>query len=287
MIINNATVAQKFLTEEVWASKNPTLLKGEIGFYTDSNENYYFKVGDGTTPWNELASIFADKASITKSITNIVEDAIVDYNGKNAIVINDKESGVASVELKLSDDEKVLTQDVNGLVTHLELHLDPTKGVLTLQGNNGIAISSVDFPVEQILKSSSFNNDTHILTLVFNTTKGDQTVTVDLTGLVDVYSAGNGLNLAADGTFSVKKSSNSESFLTVDSSGVAITGVNTAISDAVSTAISNTLAVNSTGNGNVVTSVAKSGSNITVTKGMTALQASDLNNLTLICGFAS
>ncbi|WP_133054330.1 GDSL-type esterase/lipase family protein [Mycolicibacter kumamotonensis] len=35
-----------------WASRNPTLAQGEIGFVTGSTD---FKVGDGTTPWNALA----------------------------------------------------------------------------------------------------------------------------------------------------------------------------------------------------------------------------------------
>ena len=39
-------------TATKWAAANPKLLSGEIGFETDSRK---FKIGDGTTPWNELA----------------------------------------------------------------------------------------------------------------------------------------------------------------------------------------------------------------------------------------
>lgn len=287
MVINNATVAQKFLTKEDWESRNPILLKGEVGFFQDTDEMYYFKVGNGTSTWNELPIIFASKEAIIQNVSSMIEDAVIDYNGKYAIQILDKESGVASVELKLNSNEQILNQDSNGLSATLRLSLNNDTGVLSLLGKEGVAISSVDFPVESILKDSSFDVDTGILTLTFNTSKGDQVVRVDLSGLIDVYSAGVGLSLSTNGEFSIKKSAGSESFLTVDSSGIAVTGINNAISSAISSAINTTLKVTTTGSGNVVTSISKNNDTITVTKGMNALQASDLENLTLVCGFAN
>lgn len=287
MVINNATVAQKFLTKENWESRNPILLKGEVGFFQDTDEMYYFKVGNGTSTWNELPIIFASKEAIIQNVSSMIEDAVIDYNGRYAIQILDKESGVASVELKLNSNEQILNQDSNGLSATLKLSLNNDTGVLSLLGKGGVAISSVDFPVESILKDSSFDVDTGILTLTFNTSKGDQVVKVDLSGLIDVYSAGVGLSLSAGGEFSVKKSASSESFLTVDSKGIAVTGINSAISSAISSAINTTLKVTTTGSGNVVTSISKTSDTITVTKGMNALQASDLENLTLVCGFAN
>ena len=263
------------------------MLKGEVGFFQDTDEMYYFKVGNGASTWNELPIIFASKEAIIQNVSSMIEDAVIDYNGRYAIQILDKESGVASVELKLNSNEQILNQDSNGLSATLKLSLNNDTGVLSLLGKEGVAISSVDFPVESILKDSSFDVDTGILTLTFNTSKGDQVVKVDLSGLIDVYSAGVGLSLSAGGEFSVKKSASSESFLTVDSNGIAVTGINSAISSAISSAINTTLKVTTTGNGNVVTSISKTSDTITVTKGMNALQASDLENLTLVCGFAN
>lgn len=287
MVINNATVAQKFLTKGNWESRNPILLKGEVGFFQDTDEMYYFKVGNGTSTWNELPIIFASKEAIIQNVSSMIENAVIDYNGRYAIQILDKESGVASVELKLNSNEHILNQDSNGLSTTLKLSLNNDTGVLSLLGKEGVTISSVDFPVESILKDSSFDVDTGILTLTFNTSKGDQVVKVDLSGLIDVYSAGVGLSLNAGGKFSVKKSASSESFLTVDSNGIAVTGINSAISSAISSAMNTTLKVTTTGSGNVVTSISKTSDTITVTKGMNALQASDLENLTLVCGLAN
>ena len=38
-------------TAAQWAQINPTLLKGEIAFESDT---HYFKIGDGVTAWNDL-----------------------------------------------------------------------------------------------------------------------------------------------------------------------------------------------------------------------------------------
>lgn len=124
-------------------------------------------------------------------------------------------------------------------------------------------MSEIDLPLEQILNSTDFDTETHILTLVFNTTKGLQKVDVDLSDLADTYTAGQGLSLSSSGEFSVKKSAGSESFLTVDSSGIAVTGITAAIS----TAINTTLKVTTTGSGNVITGLSKSDATITATKG--------------------
>lgn len=38
-------------TAVLWTSINPILLKGELGFESDT---HFFKIGDGVTPWNDL-----------------------------------------------------------------------------------------------------------------------------------------------------------------------------------------------------------------------------------------
>ena len=39
-------------TADNWESDNPTLAQGEVGIETDTR---LVKLGDGTTPWNDLA----------------------------------------------------------------------------------------------------------------------------------------------------------------------------------------------------------------------------------------
>lgn len=51
------TMQQKRGTASRWASTNPVLLAGEIGFETDTKK---IKIGDGATAWNSLAYITID-----------------------------------------------------------------------------------------------------------------------------------------------------------------------------------------------------------------------------------
>jgi hypothetical protein len=42
-------------TAAAWTAANPTLSAGEIGYETDTNK---FKIGDGSTEWNDIADYF-------------------------------------------------------------------------------------------------------------------------------------------------------------------------------------------------------------------------------------
>lgn len=50
-ILENARIAQLYNSKADWIAMNPVLEAGEIGIESDTS---LFKVGDGTTPWNEL-----------------------------------------------------------------------------------------------------------------------------------------------------------------------------------------------------------------------------------------
>ena len=97
---------------------------------------------------------------------------------------------------------------------------------------------------------------------------------MDLSDLADTYTAGQGLSLSSSGEFSVKKSAGSESFLTVDSSGIAVTGITATISKAINT----TLKVTTTRSGNIIPGLSKSGAHITATKGMEVYSKTEVNS---------
>lgn len=166
--------------------------------------------------------------SATGLMVTIPEE--VAYTGQNAIVVSDH-----AISLKLDGNDKVLAQSTDGLKAELGLTLDNSTGVLTLTGKGGAALATIDLPLEQILKTAEFDPSTNHLELVFNTTTGDQSIEVDLSELVDTYTAGNGLELSGT-AFSVKKDPNSESYLTVSANGVKLDGVDDAISTAVDAA---------------------------------------------------
>lgn len=278
--VNNATVAQKFYTWADWTGKygDPILKKGEIGFYTlDESDKAFGKIGDGVTKFSELGTGFTIYSA--EAISSLIEQ--MNYVGKEAIYItteaSEEQADQYVIRLKIDQSDKVLQQSANGLKTNMLLDLESSTGKLRLIGNalgDRTVLSEIDLPLEQILNSTDFDTETHILTLVFNTTKGLQKVDVDLSDLADTYTAGQGLSLSSSGEFSVKKSAGSESFLTVDSSGIAVTGITSAIS----TAINTTLEVTTTGSGNVITGLSKSGATITATKGMEVYSKTEVNS---------
>ena len=278
--VNNATVAQKFYTWADWTGKygDPILKKGEIGFYTlDESDKAFGKIGDGVTKFSELGTGFTIYSA--EAISSLIEQ--MNYVGKEAIYItteaSEEQADQYVIRLKIDQSDKVLQQSANGLKTNMLLDLESSTGKLRLIGNalgDRTVLSEIDLPLEQILNSTDFDTETHILTLVFNTTNGLQKVDVDLSDLADTYTAGQGLSLSSSGEFSVKKSAGSESFLTVDSSGIAVTGITSAIS----TAINTTLEVTTTGSGNVITGLSKSGATITATKGMEVYSKTGVNS---------
>lgn len=68
---------------------------------------------------------------------------------------------------------------------------------------DGVQQGTIDIPKDRFIQSASYDPATHRLTLVFITSSGEESVDIDLSDLIDVYSAGSGLELSA-GQFSVK-----------------------------------------------------------------------------------
>lgn len=127
--------------------------------------------------------------------------------------LSDIESKVAKVEI---------IQDVDNSL-HYTLMVDDN------------AAGEINIPKDQFLKSVEYLSDTKEIKFVFDTKEGDIETKVDISDLVDTYTAGDGLNLE-DNKFSVKLDSTSESFLSVSVDGIKISGISDAISSNISEA---------------------------------------------------
>ena len=88
----------------------------------------------------------------------------------------------------------------------------------------GTTIGSFTVAQETYLDNVTYNGTTHVMTFTYNTASGQTAIDVDLSGLVDTYTAGNGLQLSS-GAFSVKLKSG-ESNLVVDSTGLSLSLTN-------------------------------------------------------------
>ena len=205
-----------------------TAINGKVSAVTAADASIVIG-GTATAPSVKVQLDDAEGNAITMGAKGIRVDIPeeVPYTGTDAIKVTDHE-----ISLDIDPNDKVLTQSTDGLRVNLSLNFNNTTGEITLQGN-GQALSTIDLPVESILKSAEVTDEAATtaytgngpwLVLVFNTSNGDQTQIVDLNQLIDVYTAGNGINIAGN-VVSVKIDPASESYLTVGADGVKLSGV--------------------------------------------------------------
>ena len=117
-------------------------------------------------------------------------------NLENASVTGENAIGVEStglnkkVTLVIDSNDNVLTQSLGGLKTTLGLKYDSTSSKVQLIGNNNAVISefdSSDFIKDGMIESVTFDPETNILLIVWNTAAGHEPTLINLSDLVNVY----------------------------------------------------------------------------------------------------
>ena len=130
--------------------------------------------------------------------------------------------------------DKVLGLSEKKLSSTLNLKYDSTAKKIRLLGINNAVIAEIDatdFIKDGMVDNVQFDPTSKVLTITFNTVSGKEAIPVDLSSLVDTYTAGNGINITGN-VVSVKRDPNSEKFLSVGTAGVKISGVQNAIDTA-------------------------------------------------------
>lgn len=212
-----------------------------------------------------------DNSTIVKDaesgVLSVASAALTQYVGENAVTVSTADtSNNKTVSLKINSEDKVLSQDTNGLSATLSIAYDSSTRMLQLKGNAGNLISDIDatafvkdgmlndtavFTASATTQSITFSGSSntheysgltinhHYLAFEFKISSGESSSynyeILDATSIIDVYKKGNGLELT-DHTFSVKLAQGSENFLTVDEDGVKISGVADAIAAAAASA---------------------------------------------------
>ena len=148
-------------------------------------------------------------------------------NGLKASVIMPASIGVATGDKVLGLSEKKLSSTLN-------LKYDSTSKKIQLLGIGDAKIAEIDatdFIKDGMVDNVQFDPASKVLTITFNTVSGKEAIPVDLSSLVDTYTAGNGINITKN-VVSVKRDTTSEKFLSVGTAGVKLSGVQTAINTA-------------------------------------------------------
>ena len=149
---------------------------------------------------DDTAGLSKRIADAEKAITDLTTNA-VNVSGQEAIVVTDGTGAEKIISLKLDGTDKILSQGADGLKTTIGLAVRTT-GIgenvskqYYLAGVNGEQIGDtvIDIAKDQFLKSATYDADTHMLSFEFNVADGTSITSIDLSGLVDVYTASNGV----------------------------------------------------------------------------------------------
>jgi len=202
----------------------------------------------------------ADKSLV---ITETTDGTTAKVNIKpNQAVVLDTTNGVG---LSINSTDKILTQSASGILANLSVTKKTTglaanvKEQYDIIGKSGAVIGSIPVYKDSTLKSVVRNGQSLIYTYIL-TDGTENVVTIDMSDFILESEYADGLQVI-DGVISVKKDSTSESFLTVGTDGIKLSGVQSAINSAV-----NALDVATIGNANtIVTSVTETNGKISAT----------------------
>ena len=192
----------------------------------DGNDNttYEFKFENEKITVTPKHNGVAQEAVELDLSTFITADELTEELGK--LVDNDTTYSVA-------EGEKVLK--LNDTVFSTEIGLKHENGMISLTGIDGEVIaefSDADFVKDSVLEDVNYNAETKEIEFTWKTVDGEtKTDAVSVADFVQVYTAGNGLEMS-DNEFAVKVDSESEAFLTVDTNGIKLAGIQSAIDTA-------------------------------------------------------
>ena len=216
-----SVMSQKAVTDEI--KKVNSLIPTKVSQLTN-DENYltqhqsladYAKTADVNTSLAKKANS-ADvytKGDIDTKVTNI-----------NSSITNET-NRATTAENKIKTD---LTSELNKKVATVTIEKDSTNDLQYHLMVDGEKSGEINIPKDQFLSNVVYSSDTKVITFTFETTTGTTTTDVNISDLIDTYTAGNGLTLT-DGKFSVKKDATSQAYIEVTADGVKVIGVDEAL----------------------------------------------------------
>lgn len=244
----------------------------------DEKTRVYYNTTDNTiryhngTSWRALATM-ADVANLTSTITTLSDTVTSHGTAITSLQTLTGEMGTALGNLEDTVEDLIgegtgTIEDRVDVRVQGQLHLDynsTAKKIYMYYGDTRTSsntlgeIDCADFIKDGMIESVEYDADTHILTFTWNTEAGKSpsTTEVDLTGLIDTYTEGNGITISSNAISLKIDTANTESFLVLTSNGLKIAGVQTAINTAVSNAVAGVL--------KMATDTATSGSSKTIT----------------------
>ena len=214
-------MSQKAVTDEI--KKVNSLIPTKVSQLTN-DENYltqHQSLADyaKTVDVNASLALKANSADVYNKTE--IDTKVTNINSS----ITNETNRATTAENKIKTD---LTSELNKKVATVTIEKDSTNDLqyhLLVDGENS---GDINIPKDQFLSNVVYSSATKVITFTFETTTGTTTTDVNISDLIDTYTAGNGLTLT-DGKFSVKKDATSQAYIEVTADGVKVIGVDEAL----------------------------------------------------------
>ena len=201
---------------------------------------------------SKVASISSGDSSITvggESTTPTISVNVSEEEGNalslkgDGLYVNVPEEVPYEGSGAISVSDHVISLGVTG--NALEVYGGALKSDILLSGSNltytlmvnGVSAGTIEIPKDQFLKSASYNSGNKELVFIFETETGETTTAVDVSDLVDIYTAGNGLDVSLENEFSIKIDESGEGYLSVSENGLKLSGIDAMVSTKIAEAI--------------------------------------------------
>lgn len=189
-------------------------------------ENAY-KVEDTTLQTNIDKEVVRATTAEEKLTTNLSTEVARAKTEEASISskVADNATAIKAEETRATVAEAELAEKVNTKVAAVEIRKNSASDLQYTLYVDEKPCGDINIPEDQFLKSVTYDEVSKTIHFVFKTTDGEQTSDINVSDLVDTYTAGNGLKLDAN-KFSVQISEGSEGYLTVTEGGVRLSGIN-------------------------------------------------------------
>ena len=237
--VADTAVAKSFVTQVSETDGKIAVKRGAI-----TSKNKTVVIGDGTDGGIDLkANVDGTTIVVNEGtgVMSVASAALVQYVGQDAIAVSEEDEGEKTISLKLNAADKVLTQTADGLLANINLTWSNTDGLKLIGKDSAViaTIAATDFIKDGMLQNvelKTASTDQPVgeaqsgtfLVFTFNTDAGKKVINLDVTSLIDVYTAGNGISVSGK-VIAAKLDGSTEAFLTVGADGIKLSGVQAAI----------------------------------------------------------
>ena len=214
-------MSQKAVTDEI--KKVNSLIPTKVSQLT--NDKNYLTQYQSLAEYAKTADVNASLALKANS-ADVYNKTEIDTKVTNInSSITAEQSRATTAENKIKTD---LTTEINKKVATVTIEKDSTNDLQYHLIVDGEKTGDINIPKDQFLSNVVYSSATKVITFTFETATGTTTTDVNISDLIDTYTAGDGLVLT-DGKFSVKKDVNTQSYIEVSASGVKVVGIDEAL----------------------------------------------------------